>query len=80
MKKDRDQDQSVEPFVPLSRLEQDLPPGIKLSRHTLATWVRRGVRGIKLNVKWVGGRIYARRSDLRSFLEQVESLKERVGV
>lgn len=62
-------------LVPFSQVPKHVP-GNRPSIATIWRWRQRGVAGIRLPVRHVGGRVYVSLADLALWFEQVQAAKE----
>ena len=67
-----------EPLLSLAQAAASLP--FPTTTAALHHWARRGVRGVRLEVKRVGGRLFTSRAALRRFDAALDAIDERAAV
>lgn len=63
-------------LVPAARLAKQLPRGLDgnpIGLRTILRWCRRGIGGVRLESRRIGGRVYTSRRALDRFMEALDS-------
>lgn len=57
--------------LPLREAASFFPPEIRPTYWTLHHWVRAGVKGVRLEATWYGGRLYVTREAVERFVAEL---------
>jgi hypothetical protein len=61
-------------LIPFARVPDHIPGG-RVNPATLHRWRTRGVAGVKLDVEFIGGRVFVARSELPRFFEAIKAAR-----